>query len=94
MHFFLVSGLVGGPPGVRAWVKIRLFWPKMWGIMWGVTTNFNPEDWWTLECARPVLVETVKIPAARRASRPRFLWRLCPYLRPWWEFLKKSFTGG
>ena len=66
----------------------------MWGIMWGVTTNFNPEDWWTLECARPVLVETVKIPAARRASRPRFLWRLCPYLRPWWEFLKKSFTGG
>ena len=32
----------------------------MWGIMWGVTTNFNPEDWWTLERARPVLVETVK----------------------------------
>ena len=37
----------------------------MWGIMWGVTTNFNPEDWWTLERARPVLFKTVEIGAAR-----------------------------
>ena len=32
----------------------------MWGIMWGVTTNFNPEDWWTLERARPILVNVVR----------------------------------
>ena len=93
MHFFHVSGPVGGPPGVHAWVKIRFFWPKMWGIMWGVTTNFNPEDWWTLERARPVLLETVKIPAARRTSRFGFSSRLCLYLEPRWEYLKNSFTG-
>ena len=91
--FFHVSGPVGGPPGVQAWVKIRFFWPKMWGIMLGVTTNFNLEDWWTLERARLVLLETVKIPAARRTSRFGFSSRLCLYLEPRWEYLKNSFTG-
>ena len=59
VHFFHVSGPVDGPPGVRASVRIWFFWPEMWPIMWGVTTSFKLEDWWTLEGARAALVETV-----------------------------------
>ena len=39
--------------------KFDFFWPEMWPIMWGNTTSFKLEDWWTLEGARAALVETV-----------------------------------
>ena len=39
--------------------KFDFFWPEMWPIMWGVTTNFKLEDWWTQELARVVLVNSV-----------------------------------
>ena len=71
MHFFHVSGPVGGPLGIRAWVKIRFSGPKMCGIMWGLTTNFNLEDWWTLERARPVLVNVARN-YGYAFSEPRF----------------------
>ena len=45
--------------------------------MWGLTTNFNLEDWWTLERARPVLVNVLEI-MDTLCSEPRFF-------KPFWS---------
>ena len=33
---------------------------SVWPIMWGATTSFKLEEWWTHECGRVVLAKTVK----------------------------------
>ena len=57
--FVLVSGPVKARRAPLSGSKFDFFWPEMWPIMWGVTTNFKLEDWWTQELARVVLVNSV-----------------------------------